>query len=144
MFGNWRPTSRANATPHSLRGVAVHVPTLSALLLGFLGQGFSPCPYHASLKGPGAEPPASRTGSVLGGHVDEDATSTGSESEGHKAACSCLDACDTESGQSLPSGRFHTRRSLSAAHHIRERLDTTLVDTRPNGYLVPLPQPPPA
>ena len=143
MFGNRRHTPMTSLTHDSVRSSALHASTLAVFLLGMIGQGFSPCPHHASLSPSAHATPAVSTGSILGVMTDGHGTPDDSESEDHERVCSCLEACETESGESLPSGQFYPRGTLATVRHVADGLSTSLLDARPNVYLVPLPQPPP-
>ena len=122
---------------------SLHTLTLAVFLLGVVGQGFSPCPHHASLDPSGHVPPAAFTGSIQSEVPNGQGTLADSESEDHEGICSCLKGCDVGSGVSLPSGQFHPGSSLATAFHVVDGPGTSLLDARPNSYLVPLPQPPP-
>ena len=145
MFGHRQHNSITRLTQNSARGAVLHASTLAVFLLGMLGQGFSPCPHHASLESTGPSHRAVSTGAIPGGMPDGHGTPAGSESESedHEGICSCLEGCGTESEESLLSGQFHTQRPFFTAVHVVERPARSLLDTRQNGYLVPLPQPPP-
>ena len=145
MFGNRHDISINSLTQDSVRCSALHALTLAVFLLGMISQGFRPCPHHTSLDPSGHAPPAGSTGAVLGGMPDGHGTPAGSESESEdrEGICSCLEGCGTESEESLLSGQFHTQRPFFTAAHVVERPARSLLDTRQNGYLVPLPQPPP-
>ena len=143
MFGNRHHISITRLTQDSVRRSALHAWTLAVFLLGMIGEGFNPCPHHASLHTSGHAPPAMSTGSIQGGMPYGHGTRAGSESEHHEAVCSCLEACGTESGASLQSGPFHTQRPFFTAVRVVQRPAQGLLDTRQNAYVVPLPQPPP-
>ena len=143
MFGNRHDISITSLTRDSVSRAALHASTLTVFLLAMIGQGFSPCPHHTSLDPSGHASPAASTGSIHGVMPDGHSTPSGSESEDHEGACSCLEGCGTESGESLTSGQFHPRGTLAVVLHVADGLSTSLLDARPNVYLVPLPQPPP-
>ena len=149
MFGNRHHISITKLTQGSLRRSALHASTLAAFLLGMVGQGFSPCPHHTNLDPSGGAPPAVFTGLIRDatphghGTADGYGTPAGSESEDHEGLCSCLEGCGMESGESLLSGQFHARGTLATVLNVVDELNTSLLDARPNAFLVPLPQPPP-
>lgn len=143
MFGDRHHISITRLTQDSVGRPALHASTLAIFLLGMIGQGFIPCPHHASLNLAGHGSPAASSGSVEGRMRSAHGPPADSESEDHEGSCSCLEACGTESGESLLSGQFQPRGTLVTLLHVVDELDTSLLDARPNAYLVPLPQPPP-
>ena len=143
MFGNQHDISMTSLTRDSVSRAALHASTLAVFLLGMLGQGFNPCPHHTSLDSSGHARPAVPTGAIFGGMPHGDATHADSESEHDEAFCSCLNACDTESGDSFSLGQIYTRPLSFTAPNVVERLDTSLLESRQNAYLFPLSQPPP-
>ena len=126
-----------------MRSSALHGWTLAVFLLGMVGQGFSPCPHHSSLDPSGHVQPAVSTEAILVGTLQGDAAPAETESEHEEAFCTCLNACDAESGDSFSPGRSYAHPLSFTALNVVARLDTSLLDARPNVYLVPLPQPPP-
>ena len=143
MFGNRHHTPMTSLTHDSVRSSALHASTLAVFLLGMIGQGFSPCPHHTSLDPSGHLPPGVSTEAIPGGIHNGDDTPADSESEHDEDFCSCLNACDPESEDSLSPGQSHIRPVPFTVQNVVERLDTSLLDTRQNAYVVPLPQPPP-
>ncbi len=143
MFSHRQPSRVYPPTGDPRRGTVLHISTLAVFLLGMVGQGFSPCPHHTSLDSAGHAQPGMSTEVIPGGIPHGDATPADSESEHDKALCSCLNACDAESGDSFSPGRIYTQPLSFTALNVVERLHTTLLDTRQNAYVAPLPQPPP-
>ena len=143
MFGNRHHISITSLTQDSMRRSALHASILAVFLLGMVGQGFSPCPYHTSMDPSGHAPPPVLTGSSQGGMPHGDATPADSESEPDEAVCSCLGACHAESEDSFTPGQVYTQPLSFTALNVVERRETSLLDTRQNAYLPPLPQPPP-
>ena len=127
----------------SVRGAVLHASTLAVFLIAVIGQGFSPCPHHAGLDTQGPVHGAVSTETIPGGMGHGTSSPADSEREDHHGVCSCLVVCDTESGQSLPSGQSHHRPTLATAVPVAEKPAASLLDTRQNAYVVPLPQPPP-
>ncbi len=144
MSGIRHHISMTNLTRDPLRGSALHASTLAVFLLGMIGQGFSPCPHHASLDTSGHAQAGVSAEAIPGGMLHADATPADSESEHDEDFCSCLNACDVESGDSFSPGQSHIRPVSFPVLNVVQRLDTSLLDTRQNAYVVPLPQPPPA
>ena len=143
MLGNRHHISITSLRQYSERRSALHASTLAVFLLGILGQGFNPCQHHTRLDASGHAQTTVSTGAILGGLPHEDATPADSESEHDDTFCSCLNVCDTDSGDSFSLGHLYTQPVSFAALNVVERLDTNLLDTRQNAYLVPLSQPPP-
>ena len=144
MFGNRHHTPMTSLTHDSVRSSALHASTLAVFLLGMIGEGFSPCPHHTGLDPSGPALAGVFTEAIPGGMFHADATPTDSQSEHDEDPCSCLNACEPESEDSLSPGQSHIRPVPFTVLNVVERLDTSLLDARPNAYLVPLPQPPPA
>ena len=142
MFGNRHHISM-RLSQDSVRGSALRALTLAIFQLGMMGQGFIPCPHHASLGTSGHAQRGVTTGAIPDGMSDGLANPAGPESEHDEALCTCLNACETESDDSFSPGQSHTRPPPFTALNVVERLRTSLLDARPNVYLVPLPQPPP-
>ena len=145
MLGSGSHMSITSPRQDSVRGTVLAASILAVFLLRFVGEGLSPCPHHASLQTSGHAPASVFAESLQGGAPDGHGTTAGSqsESEGHEGSCSCLKACSTESGESIPSGQFQNPRPFFTAVQVAEGLFQNLFDTRQNGYLVLLPQPPP-
>ena len=143
MFGNRHHISTTSLKQDSARRSALHASTLAVFLLGIVGQGFNPCPHHTSLDPSGHAQPAVSTGAILSGMPHRDARPANSESEHDDAFCSCLNVCDAGSGDSFSPVQIYTQPLSLAALNVVERLDTSLLDTRQNAYLIPLFQPPP-
>ena len=143
LIGNRRYSSGYPWTGDPLRGTTLHASTLAVFLLGMVAQGFSPCPHHASLDPSGHAEPAVSMGATPAGMPQADATPADSQSEHDEDFCSCLNVCDTGSGDSFSPGPSHTQPPSFTALNVEVRLDTSLLDTRQSAYLAPLPQPPP-
>jgi hypothetical protein len=143
LFGNRHHISMTSLTRDPVWRSALHASTLAVFLLGMIGQGFSPCPHHASLDPSGHSHPGVSGEAIHGGLPNGDVTRTDSDSDLDEALCSCLNACDAESGDSFAPAQSYAQPLAFPALNVVERLATNLLDTRQNAYLVPLPQPPP-
>lgn len=143
LLGHRQHTSVRSLKREPGRGVAVHAATLAVVLLGMVGQGFSPCRRHTSLEPSRHGRPTLFTGSILGGMPDGHAAPADSESGHGEAVCSCLNPRNSESEHAFSPGQIQTPSLFFTALYVVEWRETSLRDTRRNEYLTPLPQPPP-
>lgn len=123
-----------------VKRATAHFLTTAAFLAAVVGQGFRPCPHHASLDGFGHGAVAHDYSST--GPLHHGIASSASESA-DEDPCLCVDGCNLGSESHLPSDptwssiRIPSPRPLASDWQGRTDLPA------PNVHLIPLAQPPP-
>ena len=112
--------------------------TTAAFLLAVAGQGFRPCPHHASLDGFGPVAQAHSPSHPLDRGL---ASSPSDGTEEH--ACLCVDACDLGSESHLPSDPTWSSIPIPSPQPFASGWQSATDLPAPNVHLIPLAQPPP-
>ncbi len=129
-----------NRPQQAMKRAATHILTTVAFLSAVAGQGFHPCPHHASLDvvGPGPVVQAYSVSSPLGGGLSR----TSSESADGDA-CLCIDGCDLGSDPSLPSNPAWASIGISSPRSVASIWKSGSDLPATNVHLIPHAQPPP-
>ena len=112
--------------------------TTAAFLLAVAGQGFRPCPHHASLDGFGHVPVAQAHSPS---HPLDRGLASSDRTEG--PACLCVDGCDLGSESHLPSDPTWSSIPIPSPRSLVSGWQSGTNLPAPNVHLIPLAQPPP-
>lgn len=137
---NHRRMTVIDRTHQAARRATTRLLTTTAFLFAVVGQGFRPCPHHASLDGFGHGPVAqahSPSHPLDGGFAGSPSESTG----GH--ACLCIDGCDLGSESHLLSDPTWSSSPLPSPRSPAPGWQSRTDLPEQNVHLIPLAQPPP-
>ncbi len=125
----------------AVKRAAAHLLTATAFFSVVVGQGFRPCPHHASLDivGHGV---AAQASSRIASPLDRGLASSSSESN-EADACLCVDGCDLGSGRQIPSDPTWSSFRISSPRSVALDRESGTELPAANVHLIPLAQPPP-